>query len=49
MDEHRDPAEPEREFHDQATLQAELQEIARAKAPEHAVRTGFWAKVRRKD
>jgi hypothetical protein len=49
MDDVLDTTDDEREFRDRASLQAELQEIARAKAPEHAVQRGFWAKVRRKD
>ena len=49
MDDELDPTDEEREFRDRANLQAELQEIARAKAPEHAAPRGFWAKVRRKD
>jgi len=43
-----DPTEDERsEFTDRSTLQAELQQIARSKAPEHAESSrGFWAKLR---
>ncbi len=42
-------SEEEERFRDRDGLQTELQEIARAKAPEHeASSRGFWAKLRRK-